>query len=168
VKQIITGLFETHLKVRNLERAIRFYEDVIGLELGTFDPNRKLAIYWIIKGQSMLGLWEVPEEQWFKQHFAFSSTLENMHTVRETLEHHGLEWRNFLEDDSGSLHVFGWMPAVSVYFQDPDGHSLEILAMLPDDPKPELGLVPWAQWEALQARQVLGSQQEALHHRSLP
>jgi lactoylglutathione lyase len=152
MKQVITGLFETHIKVRNLERAMRFYEDVIGLELGTFEPNRKLAIYWIIKGQSMLGLWEVPEQQCFRQHFAFSATLENMRTIRETLEHHGLKWSNFLDDDSGSLHVFGWMPAVSVYFTDPDGHSLEILAMLPDDPKPDLGVIPWEQWEALHDR----------------
>ena len=155
MKQIISGLFETHIKVRNLERAMRFYEDVIGLELGTFEPDRRLAIYWIIKGQSMLGLREVPEEQWFKNHFAFTTNLENMRTVRETLEQHGLQWSNFLDDDSGSLHVFGWMPAVSVYFSDPDGNSLEILAMLPDDPKPELGVIAWERWEAL-------------HHRSEP
>ena len=155
MKQIISGLFETHIKVRNLERAMRFYEDVIGLELGTFEPDRRLAIYWIIKGQSMLGLREVPEDQWFKNHFAFTTNLENMRTVRETLEQHGLQWSNFLDDDSGSLHVFGWMPAVSVYFSDPDGNSLEILAMLPDDPKPELGVIAWERWEAL-------------HHRSEP
>ena len=90
-----------------------------------------------------------------------------MHSIRETLEHHGLEWCNFLNDETGSLHVFGWMPAVSVYFQDPDGNSLEVLAMLPDEPKPELGVIPWEQWEALQARQVLGSQQEALQARQV-
>lgn len=153
LKGSITGLFETHIRVRNLEQSMKFYEEVIGLEIGTFEPNRRLAIYWIIKGQSMLGLWEVPENQWFKNHFAFTTDLEKMQTIRETLEHHGLRWRNFLDDDSGSLHVFGWMPAVSVYFTDPDGNSLEILAMLPDDPKPELGVIPWEQWEALQARQ---------------
>ena len=152
LKGSISGLFETHIKVRNLERAMKFYEEVIGLEIGTFEPDRRLAIYWIIKGQSMLGLWEIPENRWFKNHFAFSTNLENMRSIRETLEQHGLQWRNFLDDDSGSLHAFGWMPAISVYFQDPDGNSLEILAMLPDDPKPELGVIPWEQWEALHNR----------------
>ena len=166
MKEIITGLFETHIKVRNLEQSMKFYEEVIGLELGTFEAGRRVAIYWIIKGQSMIGLWEAPEEQVVRQHFAFTTTLENMYTVRETLSRQGLPWSNFLEDDSGSLHVFGWMPAVSVYFNDPNGHTLEILAMLPDEAKPELGVVTWEQWEALQARQVLGSQQEALHHGS--
>ena len=147
---IITGLFETHLKVRDLKRAMDFYENVIGLELGIHQPERNLAIYWIgQRGQAMLGLWEVLEHEWFQQHFAFTTTLEQMHTIRETLEQYGLKWQNFLSDDSGSLHVFGWMPAVSVYFQDPDGHSLELLAMLPDEAQPELGVVTWEQWEAL-------------------
>ena len=29
-----------------------------------------------------------------------------------------------------------------VYFDDPDGHSLEYLAMLDDPPQPELGFIP--------------------------
>ncbi len=28
--------------------------------------------------------------------------------------------------------VIPWIPAASVYFQDPDGHSLEYIAMLPE------------------------------------
>jgi len=46
--------------------------------------------------------------------------------------------------------VFGWMPAVSLYFRDPDGHSLEYLAMLPDAPRPEVGIVSYSQWQSLQ------------------
>jgi len=38
------------------------------------------------------------------------------------------------------------MPALSLYFQDPDGHSLEYLAMLTDDPQPERGVVKWSEW----------------------
>ena len=30
-----------------------------------------------------------------------------------------------------------WIPAASVYFKDPDGHSLEFIAMLPEPPQPE-------------------------------
>jgi hypothetical protein len=39
--------------------------------------------------------------------------------------------------------VFGWMPALTIHFRDPDGHSLEFIAMLPDAPRPELGVVSW-------------------------
>jgi len=31
---LITGLFETHLRVANLERSMHFYEEVLGLQLG--------------------------------------------------------------------------------------------------------------------------------------
>ncbi|WP_419885417.1 VOC family protein [Paenibacillus sp. B-A-8] len=64
----------------------------------------------------------------------------------------GIETSNFLDDEKEQLYVFGWMPAVSVYFRDPDGHSLEFLAVLPDLPRPELGIVPWNEWEIAHER----------------
>lgn len=149
----ITGLFETHLNVRDLQRSMRFYQDVLGLELGTFEPARRLAIYWLGgRGEAMLGLWEKPADQVQRQHFAFRTTLEQMRTIRTYLTERGLAYRNFLDDGTDILHVFGWMPAVSVYFDDPDGHSLEFIAMLPDDPQPELGVIPWERWERLHDR----------------
>ena len=39
--------------------------------------------------------------------------------------------------------VLAWMPAAAVYFQDPDGNLLEYLTMLPETPRPELGVVTW-------------------------
>jgi lactoylglutathione lyase len=42
--------------------------------------------------------------------------------------------------------VLAWMPAASLYFHDPDGHMLEYLCMLPDSPRPELGVIGWAEW----------------------
>jgi len=39
------------------------------------------------------------------------------------------------------------MPAASVYFHDPDGHLLEYIAMLPQNPAPEAGVMPWSAWE---------------------
>ena len=46
--------------------------------------------------------------------------------------------------------VFGWMPAIAIYFNDPDGHSLECIAMLPGAPKPEVGVVSWEEWLKLE------------------
>jgi lactoylglutathione lyase len=52
----ITGLFETHLQVRNLERSMEFYEKVLGLELGLKEESRRVAFYWIGgKTRSALG-----------------------------------------------------------------------------------------------------------------
>ena len=50
---------------------------------------------------------------------------------------------------AGEPVVFGWMPALSIYFTDPDGHLLEYLAMLPDSPRPEAGVVPYSDWKML-------------------
>lgn len=33
--------------------------------------------------------------------------------------------------------VFGWMPAMEIYFNDPDGHVLEFIAILEREGKPE-------------------------------
>jgi hypothetical protein len=41
------------------------------------------------------------------------------------------------------------MPALAIYFRDPDGHLLEFLAMLPDEPRPEAGVVSWDEWQRL-------------------
>ncbi len=57
----ITGLFETHLRVRNLERSMEFYEKILGLELGMKEQARRVAFYWIGgRGKTALGLWEKP------------------------------------------------------------------------------------------------------------
>jgi hypothetical protein len=42
--------------------------------------------------------------------------------------------------------VLSWMPAASVYFDDPDGHSLEYICMLDEPPRPDLGFVSWSEW----------------------
>ncbi len=43
--------------------------------------------------------------------------------------------------DNAAAECLRRVPAASVYFEGPDGHLLEYLAKLPEDPKPELGVV---------------------------
>jgi len=38
------------------------------------------------------------------------------------------------------------MPAASVYFRDPDNNLLEFITMLPDPPRPDLGVLSWSEW----------------------
>jgi len=42
--------------------------------------------------------------------------------------------------------VLAWMPAAAIYFRDPDGHLLEYIAMLAEEPRPGDGVVGWRQW----------------------
>ena len=54
----VHGLFETHLTVRDLDRSIAFYRDLVGLRLALHERERGAAFFWIgAPGQSMLGLW---------------------------------------------------------------------------------------------------------------
>src|SRR4051794_38007637 len=148
---MISGLFETHIDVVDLERACRFYGEALGLELGLVDERRRVAFYWVGgRGEAMLGLWEKPATEIRPGHFAFRASIEDVLTraVPYLKERH-LEARNFLNDGSERPMVFGWMPAIAIYFRDPDGHSLEFIAMLPDEPRPEAGGLPRGGWQRL-------------------
>ena len=151
---MIGGLFETHVNVSDLERSVAFYRDVLGLEVGRVEQDRRAAFLWIGgRGEAMLGLWEKPREEVVPQHFAFRSTVEDVRERAEAwLAERGLDWHNFLQDGSRRPMVFGWMPALSIYFDDPDGHSLELIAMLAEEPRAEVGVVSWDQWQQLQRK----------------
>lgn len=56
---MITGIFETHLNVTDLERSHHFYETVLGLPHAYGQKERGNSFYWIGgKGNAMLGLWQ--------------------------------------------------------------------------------------------------------------
>ena len=146
---MIKQLYETHINVRDLEESMRFYEDVIGLELGTKDEDRRIAFYWIGGwARTMLGVWEKPPDQIQPQHFAFEIEVDDMQPMIAALHEKGVATRGFFGPESDVPSVFGWVPAVSIYFRDPDGHSLEYLARLPGDPRPDFGIQPWPEWQA--------------------
>ena len=150
---MIDGIFETHLNVRDLEKSVHFYKDILGLTLAYTQSERDRAFFWVGgEGKAMLGLWQKEPSQVLRQHFAFQVSLQNMRKAVSYLQEKGIQTHNFLNDDSAELYVFGWMPAVSVYFTDPDGHTLEFISMLPDRPRSDLGMVPWNTWEQLQGR----------------
>ena len=95
----------------------------------------------------MLGLWEKPKEQVDIRHFAFRCELEDiLDQSVGFLKSKGLKPYNFLKDGSDQPMVFAWMPALAVYFHDPDGHVLEFIAILEGEAKPELGVIAYPEW----------------------
>ena len=144
----IRGLFETHLTVRDLDRSITFYRDVVGLELALRLPARNVAFFWIGgRGRAMLGVWGVGSAPMHMQlHFAFDVALADVLASPAKLKALGVEPLGFNGEPIDEPVVIGWMPAASVYFKDPDGHSLEFISMLPEAAQPELGVVPYQQW----------------------
>ncbi len=145
---MIKGLYETHLFVENLETSIDFYKNVLGLEQCYFEADRRTAFFWIGKPkEAMLGLWEKPKSQIDKRHFAFRCDKEYiLQQSSEFLNRHGLKPYNFLKDNTDRPMVFAWMPAIAIYFNDPDGHYLEFIAILDGDARPELGVISYDEW----------------------
>jgi len=148
---MINGLFETHVSTTSLETAIQFYCK-LGLSHAYTEKVRRVAFFWIGKpGQAMLGVWEVPREKWVSQHFAIHVDLKQFHESLTYLKDRGITLRN-ISRTGEEPEVHAWMPAVSIYFRDPDGNSLEFISMLPDEPQPDLGIVPFTEWEKMHQR----------------
>jgi lactoylglutathione lyase len=151
---MIKGLFETHLFVADIERSIEFYGKVLGLKQSHFEEERSVAFFWIGKDkQSMLGLWQKPKEEIDIRHFAFECEPHwILNKSVEFLKKQNIKCWNFLNDGIERPMVFAWMPAISIYFNDPDGHSLEFIGILKGKSKPENSIVSYEKWKELEAK----------------
>jgi len=145
---MITGLYETHLFVENLEKSVDFYQKVLGLVLCHFEEKRRAAFFWVGQPQeAMLGLWEKPKEEIDKRHFAFKcEPADVLAKSVNFLAERNLQPYNFLKDGTAQPMVFAWMPAIAIYFNDPDGHQLEFIAILAGKGQPALGVISYDEW----------------------
>lgn len=146
----IQSLYEAHLTVRDLDRSIAFYRDVLGLPLAHVLPARNVAFFWVPEPDTaMLGLWGVGSAPMgMHLHIAFKTSLEDVERSVDALKAAGLTPTKNGTEPIDEPVVLGWMPAASVYFADPDGHSLEFIAMLPDEPRPGRSFIPLSEWRS--------------------
>ncbi|SEG59220.1 Catechol 2,3-dioxygenase [Halpernia humi] len=145
---MIKGLYETHLYVENLETSIDFYKNILGLKQCYFEEKRRAAFFWIGQPkEAMLGLWEKPKSEIDIRHFAFRCDKEFiLNQATDFLNKHQLKPYNFLKDGTDRPMVFSWMPAIAIYFNDPDGHILEFICILDQKERPELGVISYEEW----------------------
>lgn len=116
----IKGLYEIAIRVKDLARAESFYKNVLGLEEGLRDERRNWLFLYAGRNAGMIVLQE-DKGEWPKQHFAFTVNESDIGQAAAMLKDQGV---------SVSEPVFHeWMNSVSVYFDDPDGHALELLAL---------------------------------------
>jgi len=144
----IRDLFESHLTVRDLDRAVRFYRDVLQLPVARMFLERRVAFFWIgAPGKAMLGLWETGSgPQQMVQHLAFRVEAGALFAAAEALRESGIVPLDIDAKPVDEPVILAWMPAAAIYFHDLDGNLLEFLAMLPEQPRPDLGVLPWSSW----------------------
>jgi lactoylglutathione lyase len=144
----VDRLFEAHLTVSDLDASIAFYRDRVGLELAHVVPARQAAFFWVgSRGSTMLGLWaggSAPQKT--TTHIAFVATRDDVVSAPRVLQSAGITPLDFDGRPTDEPVVLAWMPAASIYFHDPDGHLLEYIAMLGEDPRPDGGVLRWHEW----------------------
>ena len=136
----VVHLYETHLPVRDTGASQVFYTRVVGLAFAHRDLTRDIIFLWAGDDRrSMLGLWGPSTtygREFHKSHFALAVSLSQLLGAGERLRRSGVRCQDFRGEQTDEPSVIGWMPSAQLYFRDPDGHLLELIALLDDIPDP--------------------------------
>ncbi|HXU37499.1 MAG TPA: VOC family protein [Blastocatellia bacterium] len=115
----IRGLYEVAIRVKDLARAEPFYREVLGLEVGIRDEKRNW-LFLRAGGDAGMVVLQEDKSEWPLQHFAFTIDEADIDNAAAMLRERGVEVEGPVLHD--------WMPATSLYFEDPDGNALELCA----------------------------------------
>jgi lactoylglutathione lyase len=88
----------------------------------------------------MLGLWGPDTtygRQFYQSHLAISISLPELLSAGERLNRLGRRTYNFARTETTEPSVIGWMPSAQLYFRDPDGHVIEFITLLDENPDSE-------------------------------
>ena len=116
----IRGVYEVAIRVKDLSKAEPFYREVLDLEVGIRDEKRNWLFLRAGGDAGMIVLQE-DKGEWPHQHFAFTIDAADVERAATMLRERGVEV------EGPVFHE--WMSSTSLYFEDPDGHSLELLAV---------------------------------------
>lgn len=116
----IKGLYEIAIRVKDLARAESFYKDVLGLKEGVRDDRRNWIFMYVAGTAGMVVLQE-DKGDWPTQHFAFTVEDSDLTRAAALLQGKGVAVSEPVYHE--------WMNSVSLYFEDPDGHDLELIAL---------------------------------------
>ena len=106
----VLAIHEIAFEVRDLERSIAFYRDILGLSLYSRGPQQA----WFCIGKQRLALF-TQDRPGSGQHFALLIPPEKAEQARDALIAHGFPEETMQQDDG-----------FSVYVRDPDGNKIEL------------------------------------------
>jgi catechol-2,3-dioxygenase len=106
----VLGIEEIAFEVKDLDRSVAFYQNVIGLPLYSRGPQQA----WFRVGQQSLALFTT-DRAGSGQHFAFLIPHERAEQARHALVAQGFPEETMQQDDG-----------LSVYVRDPDGNKIEL------------------------------------------
>ncbi|XXM74615.1 VOC family protein [Lysinibacillus sphaericus] len=147
---MIKGLYEAHLPVSEMQASIEFYLK-LGLEIAY--ESEKVSFVWIEKGKSWLGLWEadqvnIPYHASIR-HIAFHVEAEDIIKAKEWLKDRRIEVREafgFSHERQPLVLPNNPQAHACLYFEDPDGNSLEFIAPLRLDHEEEFVMMTLEDW----------------------
>ena len=106
----VQAIEEIVIEVSDLDRAIAFYQGVVGLTLRSRGPQEA----WFMVGDQWLAVFEKGREG-IGPHFAFRVDEEDVERVRRTMEAQGIP-----------VETLDYSGGPSVYIRDPDGNKIEL------------------------------------------
>ncbi|WP_018665522.1 VOC family protein [Heyndrickxia acidiproducens] len=131
---MIKGLYEAHLPVSDLQRSIDFYQS-LGLKF--YKKYEKIAFFWVDEGKSWIGLWEGEQSELpyhpSIRHIAFYVELEDIKNAKKWLHQRGIEVRKSFNMEPIEPVAVPDQAHAMIYFNDPDGNSLEFITRLPKE-----------------------------------
>jgi len=131
---MIKGLYEAHLPVSNLQNSIEFYQK---LDLEIAYQSDRVVFFWIKKGESWLGLWATDKVKTpyhpSLRHVAFQIDRKDMKNIKNWLEEKGIAIKpnfGFSSEEQPLVLNNNHQAHAAIYFEDPDGNSLEFISPL--------------------------------------
>ena len=133
---MVKGMNHITFAVSNVERAFRFYSDILGLKpVAKWDQGAYLTAggFWIaLNLDAKVEMAKRPDYS----HIAFSCNGSDFQQLKEKLLEYGCpEWSENISEGE------------SFYFNDPDGHKLEVHVGDLESRLKEMKEKPWAEFE---------------------
>ncbi len=136
----ILGIDHVAINVQDLDQALKFYTQILGLQVTAREPSKPGIEYFLDCGSALIGLIQAKnllekhpfqEEGLGANHFSFRVRAQEFDAMLQRLEVHGVKIA-FAKKRAQS-----W----SLYFYDMDGNKLEVTSWPVEDHMPAESLV---------------------------